>query len=90
MALDLAVLLFRADFFSPFPSVLSNFRFNFSFLGNSLLKTGIITFFRVVGLRVLLVYLRGYMILLDFFLLVLGLTDSTVGLLLTFLGSFLS
>lgn len=43
-----------------------------------------------LGLTVLFVSLKGSIILLDFFLLVFGLTDYTVGLLLVFLLSFLT
>ena len=69
---------------------MSNLSFSFSFLGISLLKMGINIFFIEEGLTVLFVYLKDYIILLDFFPFVFGFADSTVGLLLTFLGSFLT
>ena len=89
VSVDLVPMWFLADFLSPLLSALSNLMFSFSFLGTSLLKAGTIYFFIKVGFTAVLLSLKGYIILLDFFLFVLGLTDSTVGLLLFFLLSFL-
>lgn len=79
----------RIDFLSSLCSALPRVRANFSFslLGTSLLATGIKSRRAVRG-RFGLIYLLFSTILLDFFLLVLPLTDSSVGLLLNFLFSF--
>ena len=89
VSVGLVPMWFLADFLSPLLSALSNLMFSFSFLRTSLLKVGTIYFFIKVGFTAVLLSLKGYIILLDFFLFVLGLTDSTVGLLLFFLLSFL-